>query len=241
MNLRAIIKTTLLFWGYMFHRNRDSKVIFYHDVGLDYTDMGTPFEIIKKHVKQIKECGFSIVKQINEKKNQVMICFDDGWSGLYDNKDYFLSEKIFPTVFIAVDLIGTPGHMTKEQIIELAREGFVFQAHSWSHDDLTQYDDKGLHKELFEAKEYMEKMLSLQFDAVCFPIGFYNNKVIQEAVNSGYKYLYSSIWGGYYDLLNEGIICRNLAQDIPPHTIKYVVRGSSPYLTSRYYRQHFKN
>lgn len=239
MNYRSIIKSVVLFSGYLFHRNRDSKVIFYHDAGLKYTDMGTPLDTIKAHINQIRKKGFDIVNTIEEKQNQIMICFDDGWSGLYDAKEYFIKEGIHPTVFIAVDLIGSEGHMTAEQIKELAGEGFIFQAHTWSHDDLTKCDETGLHKELVESKEQMEKILSLRFDSICFPVGFYNDRVISKAIEAGYMKLYSSIWGGYYDLIDKGLICRNLVQDIAPWELLFVLKGASPYLTSRYYKQHY--
>lgn len=240
MNYRTIIKSVVLYSGYLLHRNNKSKVIFYHDVGLKYTDMGTPFETIKSHINLIRKNGFDIVNTIDEKQNQIMICFDDGWSGLYDAKEYFNKEGIHPTVFIAVDLIGSEGHMTAEQIKELASEGFIFQAHTWSHDDLTKCDEVGLQKELVEAKKEMEEMLLLKFNSICFPQGYYNQKVIKASINAGYKHLYSSIWGGYYDKVNEGIICRNLAQDISSKDIKYVIKGSSPFFTSRYSKQHYK-
>lgn len=240
MNYREIIKSAILFGGYLFHRNRDSKVLFYHDVGLNYTKMGTPLEIIQVHINQIKKLGFDIVKDIDKKQNQVMICFDDGWSGLYDAKDYFVKENIFPTVFVAVDLIGTKGYMTAEQIKELADKGFVFQAHTWSHEDLTTFDDEGLHKELVGAKSELEKKLAIQIDALCFPKGLYNDQVVSVSIEAGYKKLYSSIWGGYYDLIGRGLICRNLVQDIPPFAIKYVLQGASPYLTKRYMKRHYK-
>lgn len=238
MNYRSVIKTIVLYSGYLFHRNHDSKVVFYHDVGNKYTAMGTPLELIKAHINQIRKSGFDIVNSIEKRQNQVMICFDDGWSGLYDSKDYFINEQIFPTVFVAVDLIGSKGHMTADQIKEMANMGFLFEAHSWSHDDLTNCDDEGLHKELLEAKETMEQMLSLRFDSVCFPKGLYNEKVVAASKKYGYKRLFSSIWGSYYDKKEDGIICRILAQDLSVNNVKYAILGRSPYLTKRYFKQH---
>ena len=73
--------------------------------------MGTPVETFKKHIDVIKESGFSIEEDITEPNNQIMICFDDGWAGLYEYKELFISQKIFPTIFLAVDLIGKNGYM----------------------------------------------------------------------------------------------------------------------------------
>ena len=240
MNYKTIIKSVILYGGYLFHRNRNSKVIYYHDIGVKYTNMGTSIELIQRHINQIRKCGFEIVKSINSRDNQIMICFDDGWSGLYDYKDFFLKEGIFPTIFVAVDLIGTEYHMTIEQIKELSSLGFLFQTHSWSHEDLTTFDSIQLKHELVDSKAKLENMLSMRFDAICFPKGRFSSEVVKESLNAGYKLLYSSISGAYYDRFNDSIICRNLVQDLSPRGLKYLIKGRSWFLTYRNIKQHFK-
>lgn len=241
MGIKKILKNGVLAYGFLFHKNRYSKVLFYHDAGVIYTDMGTPMDLIKKHIGVIKSCGFEIVENISKQENQIMLCFDDGWSGIYDEKDFFIKNKIFPTVFIAVCLIGAEGHLTIEQIKELAKLGFHFETHSWSHDNLAQYNDEDLHHELFDSKVEMERLLSMRFDAICYPQGLFSDKVIKMSNTVGYKRQFSSIWGAYYDKIEtKGIICRDLVQNISPKVLKFVIEGASPYLTSRYLAQHYK-
>ena len=93
--MKQLIKLGILKLGKIIYNNDDSKIIFYHDVHSDkkYTDMSTPMELFKEHIKIIKENGFEIVPKITKKKNQIMITFDDGFKGLYDNFDYFIQNN----------------------------------------------------------------------------------------------------------------------------------------------------
>ena len=94
MTIKSLIKRLFLFFGYLFHRNNLSKVLFYHDVGLTYTDMGTPLGMIKEHLEVIIKQKFQIVEHITKPDNQIMICFDDGWKGIYDAKEFFIEKHI---------------------------------------------------------------------------------------------------------------------------------------------------
>ena len=240
MIIKRLIKRIFLFLGYLFHRNNLSKVIFYHDVGLVYTDMGTPLGMIKKHIEVIVKQKFQIVEHITKPDNQIMICFDDGWKGIYDAKDFFIENKIFPTIFIAVDLIGSEGHLTTEQIIEMKNLGFTFEAHSWSHKDLTSFTQDELIHELVDSKRQLEDIVGEQMKALCFPEGRFSDQVLEVANKAGYKELYSSISGAYYERSRDGYICRNLVQDLSAQEVKYLIKGDSDFIANRYFKQHYQ-
>lgn len=225
--MKKYLKFIVIYLGYLFHRNRKSKIIYYHDVGLNYTDMGTSFDIIKKHISISQSNNFIFVTSINNKKNQIMICFDDGWKGLYDYKDFFVTQRIFPTVFVAVELIGTKGHMTLKELNELSLAGFNIQGHGWKHIDLTTVQDEKLDVELVSSKRKLEEDLNHEIDSICFPLGRFSRNVVKESLKAGYKQVYSSIWGDYYKLSEQGLICRCFCQDIPPVLFKYVLLGDS--------------
>ena len=114
------IKEILLKISAILNRNRESKILFYHDVFSHtlYTDMGTNVELFKQHIDTIVKCGFNIVSKITERQNQIQICFDDGFKGIYDTKDVFEKYNIKPTVFLAVDLIGKEGYLNKDEILK---------------------------------------------------------------------------------------------------------------------------
>ena len=57
--IKTIIKRALYFGGYMFHHNHKSKIVYYHDIGSAYTNMGTDISLFEKHIKMIMDCGFT--------------------------------------------------------------------------------------------------------------------------------------------------------------------------------------
>lgn len=239
-SVNVLIKKGIYRFDYLLHKSRRSKVFFYHDVDKKYTDMGTPFDIIKEHFRIIKEKGFSIVENIENKNNEVMICFDDGWAGIYDNKSFFIENNIKPTVFLAVDLVGQEGYLTLAQIQELRDNGFHFEGHTWSHKDLTTFNREGLVHEIIDSRNALEKIVGDKINALCFPMGRYSDLVLEVAKGAGYSKLYSSINGCHYDLLEEeGLICRILVQDVTPKDFKYILLSSSPYLKKRTKRLQF--
>lgn len=227
--------------SFALHRNHNSKVIYYHDVNRKYTDMGTEKEVILKHMKLVRNWGYEIVDSITSKQSQIMICFDDGWAGIYESKDIFIENQVFPTVFIAVDLIGKPGYLTVEQIRELHSLGFHFEGHAWSHRDLTSFDDKGLEHEIIDSKEELSQLLGYEIDSICFPQGRFSNKVVACCQKAGYSRIYSSIAGSYYDMLEKkGIICRNLVQSVSDREFKYILFSTSPVIVNRAIRIHYQ-
>ena len=239
--MREFAKLFILWFSSLFHHNYDSKIIYYHDVSKKYTDMGTDLETIKRHFEMVKKYGYKIVNDITQSKGQVMVCFDDGWAGIYEAKGFFVENKVFPTVFIAVDLIGNPGYLTLQQIKELQNEGFLFEGHTWSHRDLTTFDDAGLHHELIDSKEELSRLLGKEVEALCFPQGRFSDKVYQKSVEAGYKTLYSSITGGYFDLLeSKNLICRNLVQSVTDKEFRYILNATSSFFVRRSIKLHYQ-
>jgi hypothetical protein len=201
--------------------------------------MGTPLSVIESHIEMARQSGFSIVDKISAEDRQIMICFDDGWKGLYDNKMFFVNLGVFPTVFIAVDLIGTDGYMSISQIKEMMDLGYHFESHAWSHTGLHLHTGKDLAHELSDSKEWLEKIFGKPFEAICFPQGNYTNEVIKESIKAGYKELYSSTNGAYNQLLkSDDLICRNLVQDVDKRQFKYIIMGDSPVVRNKRIKQH---
>ena len=239
--MRTFIRSIILFISYLISRNHDSKIIYYHDVGLKYTDMGTDLDMIKRHFDIAKKEKYVFVTEIDKPTGQLMVCFDDGWAGIYEAKDFFISNNIFPTIFVAVDLIDTPGFLSLEQIKELQSLGFRFEGHSWSHYDLTTYDEMGLLHEVKDSKVELSKMLGKEIKAICFPQGRFSDAVIRCCQDAGYSKMYSSISGGYYDLLEKKtLICRNLVQSVTDKQFKYTINSRSSFFVKRTMKLHYQ-
>ena len=47
--------------------------------------MSTSADLLKEHIKIIRESGYEIVSEITKPNGQIEISFDDGFLGLFDN------------------------------------------------------------------------------------------------------------------------------------------------------------
>lgn len=236
------IKRILLKLSELLNRNRESKILFYHDVysHTQYTDMGTDIALFEKHIETIINCGFNIVPKITEKYNQVQLCFDDGFKGIYDTKDIFVKYNIKPTIFLAVNLIGNEGYLNKDEILELQDKGFIFQSHAWSHKNLTEFKETDLEREISGSKKFLADLLGRDVDEICFPIGFFSKEVYDTCINAGYNILYSSIPGNYFDfIIFDKVKTRNLIQFYSPEIVKSVLFGALKPFKLRYIKSHF--
>ena len=125
--MKGLIKSILLAIGAFVYRDCEPKVVFYHDVGKRYTPMGTEPYVFWAHRKCLRAGD--------------VVCFDDGFRGLWDEREKLgvlsceLRVKII--VFLAVGFVGRSGYFTWDEIRELQdKYGVEFQCHTWSHQTL---------------------------------------------------------------------------------------------------------
>ncbi|MCK8480554.1 polysaccharide deacetylase family protein [Psychroserpens algicola] len=206
-----------------------STIVFYHDVHLPqqrYTDMSTDMSLFKEHMAILKAEGYAIVPKIEQEQYQIQVCFDDGFRGIYDNKEYFIEQQIYPTVFLAISLIGQEGYLTEEEIIELQTLGFIFESHAYAHENLTTFNDAELKYELEASKSYLESLLNKPVNEICFPIGYFSDRVLKFCKEAGYTVLYSSLPGRYFNKRTDGLVYRNLVQFSSPKEFKAIVKGA---------------
>lgn len=235
-------------------RDDGPKVVYYHDVGTSYTDMGTPLELLKAHVACARRMGFSFAPKLEDLNapKKLLMCFDDGFRGLWDERDYFFREGISPTVFIAVDLVGQSGYLTWDEIRELQRHGFVFQSHTWSHQTLAGpmidesfkevRTDEWYRHELLDSKNELERRLGHAVSSLCFPCGYFSDDAIRYAEEAGYRYLYASYPGKMPTAnalgKNSVIIPRCLMQNSNVADFQCVLKGGLFVLQGHYLRKH---
>ena len=236
-----ILKKILLCSSGIWINSLDSKTIFYHDVAKDitYTDMTISLQLFQKHLEVIARRGFHVVTEISNAEREIQICFDDGFRGIWDCRDYILQQNWRPTVFIAVDLIGQPGYLTKDEILSLSANGVLFQSHTWSHNVLTDFHGKELEHEIKDSKTYLENMLGTSINELCFPRGIFSDEVLRCCQESGYTKLYSSIPGNYFDPVFPQVIRRNLVQFYSPSEVSSVIKGGLGMFDGRYKKLHY--
>lgn len=249
MSTRDIVKYSLMKLSSLIHRNRESKILYYHDVfetknykALDaHAYMGTPLSLFKQHIETIRKAGFEIVKEITQPVGQVSIMFDDGFRGIWECRQYFYIEKIFPTIFLPVAYVGKveDGMLSVDEILELQANGFKFECHGWSHRPFTGVADEELDKELKDSKRKLSEILNKEVSEICMPLGFFNDKIIQRIKEAGYKRFYSCI-PGTFNKAPQGLMARNICQFATPAEVKLILTGGNDLLKKRYESLHRK-
>lgn len=226
---------TLILWLNAFVKcDRSPKCIFYHDVSKKYTPMGTERNVFWQHMALLRPGD--------------LVCFDDGFRGIWDERETFKVGQIRPKVFLAVDLIGKPNYLSWAEILTLQNDyGFVFQCHTWSHQTLAgSYNNEVVSPaegrtedwfkhELVDSKRELEVRLGKEITELCFPVGYFSDEVIARCKQAGYQRVWASYPG---NLSKEYVQPRCLCQDLSAFEVRCVLNGGMNPLKNRYLKMH---
>ena len=239
---KAIRNIILKCTAYLFN-NRDSKVLFYHDVhcGAQYTEMSITLKKFQKHIAAIHLLDFEIVADISKKTGQVKIQFDDGFKGVYDCIDFIKKHKIPIEIFIVTSWIGKEGYLSEKEIKELQASNLIrFSSHTHTHPNLGEINENEIRDELSTSKRFLESITGEEVKSLCFPKGSFSNPVIEIAEELGYKEQYSSLPGLSHDLFQGKVVRRNLLQFASVSEVKSVLKGAHMIFNRKYLSRQFK-
>ncbi len=114
----------------------------------------------------------------------ISYAFDDGYESVYDkafpilqklNKEHDLN--ITATSYVITGKVGTEGHMTLIQLIELYNNGWEIGSHTVTHPELVDIDDKQLQKEIADSKKWLE-VEGFEVFTIASPYGLYDERVV---------------------------------------------------------------
>jgi peptidoglycan/xylan/chitin deacetylase (PgdA/CDA1 family) len=96
-------------------------------------------------------------------------------------------------------------NLTWERVRMMDRQGIDIQAHSISHPDLTELSKKNdpesrrrLFEEIYLAKRVIELYTHKQIDFYAFPFGRYDLDIVDMALKSGYRRVFSTDYGSNF-------------------------------------------
>ena len=132
----------------------------------------------------------------------VIITFDDAFESVYTYALPILKSVNFrAVVYVITDYIGLKSkweplkiqqrylHLNHQQLAELRDNGFEIGSHSKTHSHLPFCSIEKIKDELYGSKKFLEQMFALDVISLCLPYGRYNRKVIEMALEAGYKYI----------------------------------------------------
>jgi peptidoglycan/xylan/chitin deacetylase (PgdA/CDA1 family) len=132
----------------------------------------------------------------------ILLTFDDGYESAYRLIYPQLKKRGWPAVFfIVADTVGrkiwSKDHVTWEQCREMAATGlYEVQCHSLTHPHLPDVSETQLHKEVFDARDILERHLGRPTQFFCYPMGKYNQRVIEMLKEAGFVAGFASGRGG---------------------------------------------
>ncbi len=189
-------------------------ILMYHNIGLPPKNAVlrslyvTP-RMFKFQMCYLKTAGFEVVPLTDlaslackgySAKRLVSLTFDDGYRDFYENAFPVLKSYGFPsTVFVVSDLVGkeniwdsADGRATEKllswkEISRLSREGVTFGSHTRSHPFLSRLSPLEVKDEVAGSKSFLEEKLQTPAESFCYPYGDYNDRIIAQVRNAGYK------------------------------------------------------
>ena len=240
--MKTRLRNILLHLGAFIFSNRDSKVLFYHDIHKThaFTNMSTSLQLFKEHIQTIRKKSFKIVSEITEKENQIKIQLDDGFRGIYDCINYLVEENIPIEIFVISSLIGQENYLNESQIRKLLKTNLVkISSHTHSHKELNKLNNEQLKTDLSVSRQVIEEITKLPIHSICYPLGKFSNQVTQSCSQLNYLYQYSSLPGSYFDNPFLNVYRRNLVQFASKKEISLVLRGAHSILYPLYLKKHY--
>ncbi len=243
MELIRLLRVLLIRICSFFYFSKRSKVIFYHDIHSTnkYTDMSTPIELFEKHIQIIYESGYEIVSEITKEFGQIEICFDDAFLGVYENIDFFRTRNIFIHLFVVPSYLSRKNYINQEQLLLLNKLDIIkISSHTYTHKSLNQINKEEIVRELKDSKEFLENLLGVPINAVCYPEGKFNKITIDVAKSVGYNKQYSSLPGFFTNEVEDNVFRRSLVQFALEKEFLAILKGGDHILGFWYRFKHFK-
>ena len=161
----------------------------------------------------------------------VVVTFDDAWADNHANALGPMVERQVPaTVFVPSWLLGTPGRLTRTQLLEMAAAGVRVGAHSRTHADLTTCSDAELEQEVRGSREDLEDLLGVACTRFAYPNGRLDGRVRAAVVTAGFHTAVTTVRGWARVNVDPLRIPRNFAEDFDAATFTATLRGGLNYL-----------
>jgi peptidoglycan/xylan/chitin deacetylase (PgdA/CDA1 family) len=164
-------------------------------------------------------------------RRAVVVTFDDAWADNHTNALGHLVEHQIPaTLFVPTSLVGTPGRLTRAQLLEMAAAGVRVGAHSRTHADLTACSDAELEREVRGSREDLEDLLDVPCTRFAYPLGRLDARVRAAVAAAGFRTAVTTARGWARANTDPLRVARNFIEDFDAATFSAALRGGLNYL-----------
>ena len=123
----------------------------------------------------------------------IQITFDDGWKGSVELAGPILDDaQCQGLLFVTTDLIGRPNFVNREDLRMLNPRTLRIGSHARTHRLLNRLNDSEISEELRVSKHVLEDLVGYEITSLSIPGGALNNRVLDLAASSGYRFVYNS-------------------------------------------------
>ena len=171
-------------------------ILSYHSISDEQSSISLSTNIFEKQIIFLKKLSYETVNfdEIDpNKKNQIILTFDDGYKDILINALPILKKYNFKaTCFFVTNLIGKNNNwdnkkenykikelMNPDDIKEWYENGMSVQSHSHNHLDLTKLSNMEIINELEYSKKYLKEKFNIKSDVFCYPFGKVNRNVYE--------------------------------------------------------------
>lgn len=128
----------------------------------------------------------------------ISLTFDDGLVSVVSTVAPILEDLgVVGQAFVPTGLLGSPGHMTKTDVADLAQGSVIsFGAHGRSHCRLSSMSQSELNSEIRGSKDDLEDILGRLVDTFCYPFGKMDDvgeMALQTCKSIGFRAAYSTV------------------------------------------------
>lgn len=164
-------------------------------------------------------------------RRAVVVTFDDAWADNYTNALGHLVEHQIPaTLFVPSRLLGSPGRLSRAQLLEMAAAGVSIGAHSRTHADLTACSDAELEWEARGSREDLEDLLGAPCTRFAYPIGRLDARVRAAVAAAGFRTAVTTVRGWARANTDPLRVARNFIEEFDAATFSAALRGGLNYL-----------
>ena len=193
------------------NKSASVSILGYHDVrergGSPMLIAGSKF---RQQMQAIKDSQIPVIPladvmawkrgEKNIPPESIVITFDDGWEGVYEQAYPVLKEFGFPfTVYLYKKYVNIGGRsMSWDQVREMMSHGCEIGSHSVSHESLKKKPKAGMSDadyqawvlaELKDSREFLEQNLKIKITSFAYPYGVFDDEVMNTGLQIGYESL----------------------------------------------------